>query len=73
MDNTLLVWLSQQIASYRSMDVIANNLANLSTPGFQREEPTFQEYVAQVRPRETARAARPIAELRAGRAASCAT
>ena len=32
MDNTLLVSLSQQLAAYRSMDVIANNLANVSTP-----------------------------------------
>ena len=37
MDNSLLVSLSQQLAAYRSMDVIANNLANVSTPGFKRE------------------------------------
>ncbi|MBV9539932.1 MAG: flagellar basal-body rod protein FlgF [Alphaproteobacteria bacterium] len=48
MDNSLLISLSHQIATYRSMDVIANNLANASTPAFQREEPTFQEYVAHV-------------------------
>jgi flagellar basal-body rod protein FlgF len=35
------------------MDVIANNIANVSTPGYRREEPTFQEYVAHVRPSET--------------------
>ena len=52
MDNSLLISLSHQIASYRSMDVIANNLANVSTPAFQREEATFQEYVAQVPPAE---------------------
>lgn len=52
MDNSLLISLSQQLASYRSMDVIANNLANVSTPAFQREEPTFQEYVTQVPPAE---------------------
>src|SRR5690348_12386446 len=32
MDNTLLVSLSQQLAAYRSMDVIANNIANINTP-----------------------------------------
>jgi len=48
MDNSLLVSLSQQLASYQSMDVIANNIANLSTPAFKRETPTFQEYVTQV-------------------------
>jgi flagellar basal-body rod protein FlgF len=52
MDNSLLISLSHQIASYRSMDVIANNLANVSTPAFQREEATFQEYVTQVPPAE---------------------
>ncbi len=52
MDNSLLVSLSQQLAAYQSMDVIANNVANVSTPGYRREEPTFQEYVAQVRPTE---------------------
>src|ERR1700754_564269 len=52
MDNALLISLSHQIASYRSMDVIANNLANVSTPAFQREEPTFQEYVMNVPPAE---------------------
>ena len=58
MDNSLLISLSQQIASYRSMDVIANNLANVSTPAFQREEPTFQEYVVTRCRRPKARPAR---------------
>jgi flagellar basal-body rod protein FlgF len=50
MDNSLLISLSHQIAAYRSMDVIANNIANVGTPAYQREEPTFQEYVQNVRP-----------------------
>ena len=52
MDNSLLVSLSQQLAAYRSMDVIANNLANVSTPGFKREAAKFEEYVTQVAPAE---------------------
>jgi flagellar basal-body rod protein FlgF len=52
MDNSLLVSLSQQLAAYRSMDVIANNLANVSTPGFKREAAKFEEYITQVRPSE---------------------
>jgi flagellar basal-body rod protein FlgF len=52
MDNALLVGLSQQLAAYRSMDVIANNLANLSTPAFKRESVKFEELVQQVRPSE---------------------
>ena len=52
MDNSLLVSLSQQLAAYRSMDVIANNLANLSTPAFKREAVKFEEFVQQVQPSE---------------------
>ncbi|MGH6827336.1 MAG: flagellar basal-body rod protein FlgF [Rhizomicrobium sp.] len=52
MDNSLLVSLSQQLAAFRSMDVIANNLANVSTPGYKREAARFEEYIAQVAPGE---------------------
>lgn len=52
MDNTLLVSLSQQRAAYRAMDVIANNLANISTPGFKREEAKFEELLTQARSSE---------------------
>ena len=52
MDNTLLVSLSQQLAAYRSMDVIANNMANINTAGYKRESMQFAEYVAQVQPSE---------------------
>jgi flagellar basal-body rod protein FlgF len=52
MDNTLLVSLSQQLASYRSMDVIANNMANINTPAFKRESMKFEEYIQQSPPAE---------------------
>jgi len=52
MDMTQLVCLSQQLADYQSMDAIANNLANVSTPGYKRETPLFQEYVEQFAPAE---------------------
>lgn len=52
MDNTQLVALSQQLAAYQSMDAIANNLANMSTPAFKRETPQFQEYIEQLQPAE---------------------
>ena len=52
MDNTLLVGLSQQLAAYRSMEVIANNLANLSTPAYKRESVKFEEFVQQSQPSE---------------------
>lgn len=60
MDNSLLVSLSQQLASFQSMDVIANNIANVSTPGYRREEQTFQEYVAQERPMEGETGSKPV-------------
>jgi flagellar basal-body rod protein FlgF len=47
-ENTFLVGLSQQVASHRSMEVIANNLANLSTPAFKKETVAFEEYLMNV-------------------------
>mgnify|MGYP003335735825 CR=1 FL=1 len=47
MDNSLLVSLSQQLAAYRAMDVIANNLANVSTNGFKRARPVFEDLLYQ--------------------------
>ena len=52
MDNSLLVSLSQQLAAFRAIDVIANNLANASTPGFKREAAKFEELVIGMRPAE---------------------
>lgn len=37
------VLLSHETALRRRMDVVANNLANVSTTGFKREQPVFQE------------------------------
>ena len=53
MENTFLVGLSQQIASHRAMEVIANNLANLSTPAFKKESVAFEEYLTNVPATET--------------------
>ncbi len=60
MDNSLLVSLSQQLAAYRAMDVIANNIANVSTPGFKREAAKFEEYVAMMRPAEGQKGPQPV-------------
>ncbi len=48
MDNALLLSLSNQMVARRSMEVIANNIANMNTTGFKRESPVFQEYVVKV-------------------------
>jgi len=47
-ENSFLVGLSQQMATNRAMEVIANNLANLSTPAFKRESVQFEEYIVPV-------------------------
>lgn len=48
MENSFLVGLSQQMVANRAMEVIANNLANLSTPAFKRESIQFEEFVVPV-------------------------
>ena len=48
MENAFLVGLSQQMAANRAMEVIANNLANMSTPAFKRESVQFEQYVVPV-------------------------
>ena len=53
MDNVSLLSLSYQLAAFRSMDVIANNIANASTPGYKRESAKFEEFIQQVKPSET--------------------
>src|SRR5258706_14591630 len=60
MDNSLLVSLSHQLASYRAMDVIANNIANVSTPGFKREAAKFEEFVTMMRPAEGQEGLQPV-------------
>ncbi|HRO68072.1 MAG TPA: flagellar hook basal-body protein, partial [Pseudobdellovibrionaceae bacterium] len=37
--------LSGAIAQTQKLDTIANNIANVNTPGFKRDEVTFQEYL----------------------------
>lgn len=41
MDNTLYVSFTQQMALRRQMDVVANNIANVSTNGFKAESVLF--------------------------------
>ena len=45
MENTLYIALSYQTVMQRQMDVIANNIANVSTPGFKGEQMMFVEYL----------------------------
>lgn len=45
MDNSTYIALSGQNARQQQMDVLANNIANLSTPGFKGEEMMFHEFL----------------------------
>jgi len=45
MDNSQLIGLSQLDVLQRKIDIVANNLANLSTSGYRGEQPIFSEYV----------------------------
>lgn len=48
MQNALLVGVSSQVALQRELDVIANNMANISTNGFKGRNTRFQEYLMPV-------------------------
>ncbi|MDD9900838.1 MAG: flagellar basal-body rod protein FlgF [Alphaproteobacteria bacterium] len=47
MENISYVGLSQQMALQRRMDMTANNLANMNTPGFKSQNVLFLEYLNQ--------------------------
>ncbi|MGI9412859.1 MAG: flagellar basal-body rod protein FlgF [Hyphomicrobiales bacterium] len=48
MENALLIGLSRQMALSHQMDVVANNMANLNTPGYKGETLKFEEFVMPV-------------------------
>jgi flagellar basal-body rod protein FlgF len=45
MENALLVGLSRQMALRRELDVIANNVANVSTNGFKAQSSRFESHL----------------------------
>ncbi len=48
MENALLIGVSRQMALERELDVVANNIANVTTNGFKADRPVFQEYLTPV-------------------------
>ena len=48
MQNALLIGLSRQVALSRELDVIANNVANVTTNGFKGRSARFSEYLMPV-------------------------
>jgi len=51
MENSLYTGLSRQMALRSEMDLVANNIANMSTPGYRGQRLIFREFVE----KETAR------------------
>lgn len=45
MENISYIGLSQQIALQQQIDVTANNIANMSTPGYKAQQVLFNEYI----------------------------
>lgn len=45
MDNTRYIALTNQMALWNKLDMISNNIANMNTTGYKREEPVFAEYL----------------------------
>jgi flagellar basal-body rod protein FlgF len=48
MENSLLIGLSRQMALRRELDIVANNIANLTTTGFKADGAVFEEYLMPV-------------------------
>ena len=46
MENSLYVGISRQMALTSTMDMIANNVANMSTPGYRTQNPLFKEFIS---------------------------
>ena len=47
MDNTKFIALSRQMALWKQMNVVSNNVANMNTTGYKQEDTLFSTYIAQ--------------------------
>ena len=47
MDNTKYIALSRQMALWKQMNVVSNNVANMNTTGYKQEDTLFSTYIAQ--------------------------
>lgn len=45
MENSIFVGLSRQVALRNQMNMVANNVANMSTPGYRSQNMVFSEFV----------------------------
>ncbi len=49
MDSSLYAGLSRQVVLRRSLDMVENIIANVSTPGYRQQNPMFEEYLSKPR------------------------
>lgn len=47
MDNTKYVALSRQMALWKQMDIVSNNMANMNTTGYKHDDAVFTSYLVQ--------------------------
>jgi flagellar basal-body rod protein FlgF len=52
METPIFIALSRQVALRDQMDIIANNVANMSTPGYRAQNMVFKEYLAKPKGQE---------------------
>lgn len=64
MENGAFVGLSRQMVLRRQMDLVANNIANISTPAFKGERMVFIEYLAQTEGEEELSYVQDVAQVR---------
>ncbi len=64
MDNGVYVALSRQTGLFRQMNVIANNMANVNTTGFQAERVMFDDYLVDDGNREDIAFAQDVSSYR---------
>lgn len=64
MDNGIYIALSKQMAQFRQMDVIANNIANSDTAGYSAEKMIFNQYLVRDGDRHRMAFAQDIATFR---------
>ena len=46
MENTIYIGLSRQVALRQSMNTLANNIANINTPGYRGSKTMFSEHIS---------------------------
>jgi flagellar basal-body rod protein FlgF len=53
MENSIYLGLSKQMVLRTNMDIVANNVANINTPGFRAQNLLFEEYISDPRGSDT--------------------